>query len=46
MKNCASVITPMMQEVILSKSSNKNAYDAKTQANYRILFKKLIYLMV
>lgn len=46
MENYASIITSIMQEVKLSKSSDENIYDAKAQANYRTLFGELIYLMV
>ena len=44
MENCASVTTPMMQEVKLSKGSDKDVCDAKTQADYRTLLGELMYL--
>ena len=46
MNNCASVTTPIMQKVKLTKSSDKDVFDGKTQADYRILVGELIYLMV
>ena len=46
MENCASVPTPMMQELKLSKNSDEKVCDAKTQADYRKLLGELIYLMV
>lgn len=46
MENCASVINPRMQEIRLSKDSDENACDAKTQADYRTLLGELMYPMV
>ena len=46
MENCASVSTPMMQELKLNKDSVEKVCDAKTQADYRTLLGELMYLMV
>ena len=46
MENCASVATPMLQELKLSKDSDEKVCDAKTQADYRTLLGELMYLMV
>lgn len=45
-KKFASVTTPIIQEVKLSKSLDENAYDSRTQFDYRTLLKELMYLMV
>lgn len=36
----------MMQKIKLSKSSDENACNTKTQANYKTLLEKLIYLII
>ncbi len=45
-ENCTSVTTPIMQDFKLSKASEKQICDPKTQADYRTLLGELIHLMV
>lgn len=46
MEDCANVSIRMIQELKLSKKSDEKVYDAKTQADYRILLGELMYFMV
>lgn len=45
-ENCASIATPILNELKLSKNLDKKVCDAKTHADYKKLLRELIYLMV
>ena len=46
MENFANAATLIINNLKLSKDLDEHIFDAKTQANYRILLGELIYLMV